>query len=308
MSVEKVREQLRVTPWELVFSGVRGAPEITQGVSVRNMVDEVVEIRAITLRGEGAGTFALRDLPSLPVRVAPRAWASWQVAFAPPATAEPGVHRALVRVQTGPEADDGPAVDLAALVARGEQGENEPPLQHVMDALGFAVDVGGRALKLGTSAAPIGDEVPAPLFRRAKPGAVALHPVARYSPVEPLPFGYYVPGAQGGEPTRHDLGVIVAAQAQTLNPEVEAGGRTSFEPGDATFGVWVRSGKHVTYTEDARNTGPTRHAARVYPLKARGGAPVADAYVVAFEEAQNGDYQDYVFILWNVSPASPPAR
>jgi hypothetical protein len=46
-----------------------------------------------------------------------------------------------------------------------------------------------------------------------------------------------------------------------------------------------------------------RHAARIYPLKSRGGARIPDAYLVCFEEASNGDYNDYVFVLTNLKPA-----
>jgi hypothetical protein len=299
--VEKVREELQVTPWDLVFSGVRGAGEKTETVSARNMAAGPVEIRAITLAGEQASTFRLNDIPALPTKLPPKASLSVTVSFAPTAGATLGVHRALLRFQTGPAPEDGPAMDIAALVTRGLQGDHEPPLQQVVEALGFEVNVGGTALRLGTAAAPIGDEIVAPLFRRAKPAPVALNPVARYSAAEPLPFGIFKVAKE--PPALEQLAVIAAEQAQTLNPDLDPGGRTSFDPGEASFGVWVKSGKHVTYTESRRNTGPIQHAARVYPLRTRGGALVQNAYLVVFEEASDGDYQDCVFVLWNVTPA-----
>mgnify|MGYP001798242744 CR=1 FL=1 len=45
------------------------------------------------------------------------------------------------------------------------------------------------------------------------------------------------------------------------------------------------------------------HRTKVYPLKDASGAPVANSYLVCVEEAGNGDYQDYVFILGNVKTA-----
>lgn len=42
---------------------------------------------------------------------------------------------------------------------------------------------------------------------------------------------------------------------------------------------------------------------RTYPLKDRAGAAIPNGYLVCFEEAANGDYQDYVFTLYNVKPA-----
>jgi hypothetical protein len=46
------------------------------------------------------------------------------------------------------------------------------------------------------------------------------------------------------------------------------------------------------------------HRMKVYPLKNAAGVVVAGSYPVAVEEAGNGDYQDYVFILSNVAPAN----
>jgi len=43
---------------------------------------------------------------------------------------------------------------------------------------------------------------------------------------------------------------------------------------------------------------------KVYPLTDAAGNVVAASYLIAVEEAGNGDYQDYVFILSNVQPAT----
>jgi hypothetical protein len=302
--VEKTRDELQVAPWDMVFSGVRGAAQVSETVNARNLVDHVVEVRAIMVLGESSSLFAVRDLPTLPARVSPRARISAAVVFAPAKDAPLGVHRALLRFQTGPTSDDGPGVDLAALVTRGAEGDGEPPLQQVVDVLGFSVDVGNTGLKLGTGEAAIGSETRAPLFQRAKSAPVALNPVGRFSASQPLPFGYYT--GSGAETVTHEMGVLEAAQSQTLNPEMAAGGQTSFDPGEQTFGIWVRAGNQALYTEDQRNRGAVRHAVRVFPLRSRGGAPVADAFLLAFEDGGNGDYQDYVFVLWNAKPAVGP--
>ena len=46
-----------------------------------------------------------------------------------------------------------------------------------------------------------------------------------------------------------------------------------------------------------------QHAARVFPLTNRPGAHLPGGYAVAFDEDGNGDYQDCVFVIWNVAPA-----
>jgi hypothetical protein len=46
------------------------------------------------------------------------------------------------------------------------------------------------------------------------------------------------------------------------------------------------------------------HRYRVWPLKDRGGSPVANSYLIALEEATNDDFQDMVFVIRNVKPAT----
>jgi hypothetical protein len=306
--LKKVREALQVTPWELVFSGVRGAGGGAETVSARNLIDRTVEVRAIAVVGEEAGLFHLRDLPELPAHVLPKKQVSVTVAFAAPADTTPGVHRAVLRFQTGATLDDGATVDLAALVTAGKGRESEPPLQRIVEALGFSVHVGGVGLRLGAAPEPIGDEVAVPLFQRAKPGPVAFNPVARYSPEGPVAFGHYVTavpkGARGV--ALETLGVLGADQHQTLNPELEADGQASFDPGEDAFGVWVKAARGAArHSEDKRNPGAAKHAMRVYPLRSRGGDPVPDAFLIAVDDG-DGDFQDYVFVLWNVKAAPPP--
>jgi hypothetical protein len=107
----------------------------------------------------------------------------------------------------------------------------------------------------------------------------------------------------------HQVGVlaktITTPQHQTLFPELSTGGR-SFDPGTRTFGLYTRSATHTAYTSDDWNLlnspGHAGHAARVYPAKDQNGKLLANTYIVCFEEAQNGDDQDYVFVLKNVQP------
>lgn len=307
--VEKVREDLQVTPWDLVFCAARGGAGVDETVSARNMVDSAVDVRAVFVTGEDAALFQLRNLPELPASLPSKERLSVSVVFAPTAAVSLGVHRALLRFQTGPTTDDGPGVDLAALVTRGREGEDEPPLQQVVEALGFTLNLGAAGLVLGTSEQRIGDEIDSPLFQRASAAPVAVNPVARFSADGPRPFGHYAAGEAVS--ASNQMAELVAGQNQTLNPDLAPGGQTSFDPGAAPFGLWLKAGKRVIYSEESRNdggAGSVKHAARVYPLRARGGAPVPNAYLVAFEEAADGDYQDCVFVLWNVKPAGAAAE
>ena len=46
--VQKMREDLQVSPWDLVFCAVRGTGGIDESVSARNLTDQPVEVRAIS--------------------------------------------------------------------------------------------------------------------------------------------------------------------------------------------------------------------------------------------------------------------
>ena len=283
---------------EVVLSGTRSVASAARDVTVRNDSAKPVTVRSVRLAGRDASAFELMDAPRAAIILRPREHRTFKV-------------RLNARGVTGPLAAEVVAdVDgasrvltrLYGLSAAGLEGELEPPLQWIVDTLGFRVSVGGSVLRLSTNATPIGDEVPAPLFRRAAPGRVTVRVVARYSPDEPLPFGYYHPGASA---VTRVLATVPAGHFQTLHPPVTPPGPVTFDPGDAPFGLFVpatRYSPHVTYQEDARNTGPVRHAMRVFPARDRSGRNVPHRYLVTVEAAANGDYNDTVFVVENVTP------
>jgi hypothetical protein len=146
----------------------------------------------------------------------------------------------------------------------------------------------------------VGSEVAAPRFKAKAAGPIELLPVARYSPEEPIPYGYYTADGEV------EVGTIANDQYQALNPTTEPGSKLTFAPPAGEFGIYTVSKTHSTYSEDAKNAAnQVKHAVRTYPLRDRAGAAIADAYLVCFEEAANGDYQDYVFTLRNVVPVAP---
>ena len=164
------------------------------------------------------------------------------------------------------------------------------------------------------------DEIAAPLFVKANAGEMmTLSLVARFSPKGPLPFGWYPKGS----PSTHNP-IATAAQiadgqtsdkARMVLPPVV--GSPIFDPGTATFGFWLYSDQKTqmydsgsasngdyVYSEDAPNSPANVHRTKVYPLKDSAGVAIANRYLVTMEEAANGDYQDFVFVLSNAKPAN----
>jgi hypothetical protein len=284
-----------ITPPELVFGAVQQTDAELQTISIKNVGSEAATLASVTLDATASGTssFALVGAAPSNVEVAAGASQQVQVRFHPTGIA---LFESAVLIETSPGQRS--EVALFGLGTKGLEGDNEPYLKIVLDTLGYDIDVGGNAL-LSTTTPLVGSEVAAPLFRAAGAGMVELVPVARYSPEEPIPYGYYT----NAEVV---VGTISNDQYQQLHPTTDAGSMRSFAAPAGSFGIFTTSKTHKTYTEDAKNAAnDVKHAARTYPLKDRGGAAVANAYLVCFEEAANGDYQDYVFTLSNVVPVVP---
>jgi hypothetical protein len=94
-------------------------------------------------------------------------------------------------------------------------------------------------------------------------------------------------------------------------------GTTRFDPGDQVFGIWVYTDQlsqrfdvggnaangDYSYSEDGPNSPPNVHRTKVYPLRDVDDVAVPNSFLLAIEEAANGDYQDYVMLIGNVEVA-----
>ena len=292
-----------LTPTRLVFSGVKTAVSQPQTLTLVNSGTQSLSVSAVSIAGPDAAAFVLDAPLSLPFTLEAGKTLTLALRFGP--QDKVGVLNATLRLET---ADRPLSLSLAGLSTVGLEGENEPPLAQVVQALGYGTNVGGSQLVLGTSPSLLGQEVSAQMFRKAGAGPVTLTPVARYSPAGPLEFGLFT--LSGGMPTLRSVGEIDAQQFQTLNPAFKQSG-VSFDPGSETFGVYTGATEYsraADYTLDSLNASPKKdfnppvlHTMRVYPLSDEAGAKVS-GYLVAVEASSNGDYQDAVFVLSGAEP------
>jgi hypothetical protein len=291
-----VGPKLVATPAELVFGAVQQTQTPPQTIALKNPSAVAVQLTSVTLDSVAAGTpaFELVAPPAAGSEIAPGGTTNLQVRFRPTSIAL--FKSSLLVATNNPQLDL--SIGLFGLGTKGLEGENEPFLEIVLDTLGYDVNVGGAGL-LSTTTPLVGDEVAAPRFKAASAAEIELVPVARYSPQEPIPYGYY-------DAAEVQVGVISDDQYQALNPATDAGSKRSFPPPAGEFGIFTTSKTHKTYSEDAKNSAnQVKHAVRTYPLKDRAGVAIPSSYLVCFEEAANGDYQDYVFTLTNVVPVAP---
>jgi fibronectin type 3 domain-containing protein len=280
---------------ELVYSAVKSTTGPTKAVNITNTGASNVTL-ATSLAGANPTEFTTTGGNG--VTLAPGASAAVQATFKPGTTV--GQRQAILRITAGTSSID---VGLYGLTMNGIEGLNEPTFNDVVGTLGYKINVGWTNLEGGIQTTAKGDEVLEPLFVKAGSTPVSMTPLAHYAPREDLPFGWYT--GNGGASEQRKLGSIDISGYQSLLPPSSPGTQQTFDPGTQAFGLYYFSGvfQRFGYTEDRLNTG-IAHRARIYPAKNRAGTAIPNAYIVAFEDATNGDYQDYVFLLQGAKPAS----
>ncbi|WP_454085363.1 PA14 domain-containing protein [Georgenia sp. Marseille-Q6866] len=286
---------MAVSADELVYSTVVNTTSAGKSLIVTNESTESVTLGR-TLVGSHPGEFTVTGGATT---LAAGQSTTITVAFKPGSTA--GQRSAVLRLTGGDQTID---VGLYGLAMQGIEGGNEPSLHNVLGTLGYNVNVGWTNLAGGMNPAARGEEVLEPLFVKAGTAPVNMRPLAHYAPKEHLPFGWYT--GDGGASERNIIAQIDTSGYQSLLPPITTGGSTNFDPGTAEFGFFYRSDKfdRFGYTEDRLNSpAADAHRARIYPAKDREGTLIRNAYIVAFEDASNGDYQDYLFLVTGVRPA-----
>ena len=301
---------LATAPGELIFEttvNTEGEQTQTKTLTVTNEGSSELIVTAVSLAGPFADSYQVSGPSQL--TLAPASAQDYTLTFAPTLNgSDLGYQNAEVVFSSNGGDGSDVTVGLYGLKKAGYEGGEEPALQDVVNTLGIGIDVGWTTLTSNTRPEPLGEEVSVPLFEAAGPGNVGIRPVARYSPREALPFGWYT--NVGGTITLNEVGVQSATieQAQTLYPTLQSG-TTSFDPQGAYFGVYVdsRAFNRVNYTEDDLNQG-VAHRTRVYPVRDRQGKLIENSFLVTYEDATNGDYQDYVYVLTNVKPYEAGAQ
>ncbi|MGA7121693.1 MAG: hypothetical protein WBY94_16420 [Polyangiaceae bacterium] len=309
-------------------------PPATSVINLHNGGTSAVSVTAIALSGTNAAVFQLSPAPTLPAMIAPGADLPVTVellttsASLPPEPTDKNLGSALAQATLTATLSTGTSTASVfglALI----QSNYEPTLGQILTTLGYVLNVGQAQNNWNpnTSMNPTTlpgieantDEVAAPYFVKAGTGMVTMSVVARFSPVGILPYGWF---PKGTPKTQNKVGTMsMVTDAQTSNharmvlPPLVAGSATTFDPGTTEFGLWVYSDQSTNtwneggnaengdydYSIDSSNVpAPSIHRYKSYPLKTAAGA-VPNTYLVAVEEAANGDYQDYVFLLGNVT-------
>ena len=275
-------------------------------ILITNDGAEALDISNVEITGDFADQFNAIS-PAGAQNIAPGQSIEYTVTYKPDLdNSNLGYQSAVLLFESNAEENPQLQIGLHALKKKGFEGENEPALQDIVKALGIGLNVGWTTLANNTNPNPIGDELEVERWVKLNAQTpVTITPVGRYSPAESLPFGWYT---NDGEVFTQEIGVLKGdlSNAQTLYPAMESGqASVEFDPQGAVFGLFVESKffERFNYTQDMLNMpSGVAHRSRIYPNKDRQGNIIPNSYLINFEDAANGDYQDYMFIINNVVP------
>ncbi len=283
---------LQPAPTRAAMSAVHGKLAQPTNVRISNPTDAARPM-AVAVSGKDAAHFTVAAPAEVP------AGGAVEVAVTFHAPDRPGLFEASLNF------GDGAAVPLRAIGLAAFEGKNEPALQTIVNALAIPLDVGGKKLELDTKAATIGQSVAATTFRAAGPGKIRITPVARFSPPGVTPFGWVAAGSEElvelGQLADSTDGIPDAHQC--LFPPL-VGGATVVEidAPEGEFSFYMKGHKFVSHTDPRLPTKATiPHTARIWPVTSFLGRELRHAWLVGFEEASNGDYQDAVFLVENLA-------
>jgi hypothetical protein len=321
----------------VVVTGVRGtaSPAAASTIQLHNGGASAVSL-GLLLSGTHHALFRIASPTALPVSLAPGADLTITIEMStsgadlPPAPANKDLGSVLLTATlTATFGSSQLSASVYGLVLT--QVNYEPTLGQVLTTLGYPLNVGKAQNNWNPNTSmdatslpgiePGSDEVAASHFVKAGAGNVELRLVARFSPFGELPYGWYTTtsGCPTGCTTVGSMARLGDAQtsdkARMVHPPLKDGSATEFDPGSAPFGLWIYSDQKTQkfmeggnmvngdwdYSQDALNSPANVHRFKSYPLKDASGAAVPHSYLVAVEEAGNGDYQDYVFVLRNVT-------
>ena len=294
--------QITAAPEELIFEVSQRAGEVqsqTKEVLITNSGNAELVVSNVRVQGPFAQNYRFTGPTTL--RLAPKASQRYTVTFDPPNDQTNLGYQEARLSFTGNTAGGVFDLGLHGLKKERSDGQGEPPLQDIVNTLGLGIDVGWTTLSDDVTIPLRGEEIAEPIFEPAGSEPVGIQVVARYSPASAAPFGYYT--KRGAEVVLQQVGVLTDGlpAAQTLFPPLASGSGQFTVASKNGFGLYVttESNSGTLYTEDQYNSDGVAHRARVYRARDRSGSPVPNSFVIGFEEANNGDYQDFLIVITN---------
>jgi hypothetical protein len=295
---------MSVSATQMVFSQPQGTTSAAQYLTLKNTGRVSISINSFTTVGGDHFRFAANAKYTAKT-LAPGQSTSVRVYFTPL-----DLKVASTTLQIGTSVSKTPfSVSLRGIGALGFFEPGEPSLQWIMDAYQIPIHVGDtNPATSHMDAGGASDEVPIQLLQPASSGPVRISLLSTFSwATNPVVNAGWYEGTTG---VLHQQFTVLAGSAQSTNPSFS--GTFKWYP-TTPFGLytsWPGQVHGAVYSQDSRNTWDTTdndqdhgHKVKFFPYKDAKGNVVANAYVVAFEESFNDDFQDLVYLITNVKPA-----
>ena len=171
-------------------------------------------------------------------------------------------------------------------------------------------------VKISTDAAP-------GLFRKAGPGPVTYRPVIALGLETVNRGGYYHPGDSPTKPDKTELWSYKHKHTtkdfdlgNLTPPPLAEGSKTSFDPGNRPFGLWVANDglkESDAYTQPMvvaalnKRLAKQPYKAMIYPAREKAtGKLIPYSYLICWEYSTNDDFQDVVCRIENVELVNEP--
>ena len=281
----------------LTMSAVKGHKSRVIELKVRNEGKNDLPI-VFEIGGKDAASFRVIEAPK---NLRAKGDGILKIAFYPANGAR--LYQADLQIE---EANVTRNVEIRGIGLDAFEGNNEPPLQQIVTALGIPLKVGGETLSLNSEKASIGESVDVSYFRVAEGKSFQVRPLARFSPAGETPIGLIFSDSKG----KKEIGRLMVSTPeipdahQSVFPLFSDGNSSlKVTPSKEEFGFYMDGHHYVSFTDPARQKdAQVKRTARVYPVKELGGKVLENAWMVCFEEAKNGDYQDVMLLIENVAP------
>jgi hypothetical protein len=260
-----------------------------------------------------------------------------------PSSGKVALYNATVTVTSTDPDEPVKTVDLSAIwqVSSEKTADNkysEPLLAQIVQTFGYqtVITKPGETTNHGGHPVPVGDEVLSPYWEQVDPAQsitvtqlAAFHRQNNFDPITGLPLTaassmYWY--SQGQSSNLHKLFTGNIDEGQTLLPHI-SGSSTKFatgnfrQSGSTPFGFCVDKNHFTDDSLNALDFNPndpnqtgipgTGHSFRIFPLKDANGNLVKNTYIFAQDytsnQFANWDYNDNVFLISNVRPASASA-
>lgn len=307
-----------------VFSTAAGVDTPARTFRVKNVGQENLQVRNIVIeaRSGAPGAFRLASGQRTSFTLTPNQETTVGVIFRPGTTF--GKHTASLFVESSDAGQPRDELFLRGWHAQQFENSREPNRAQIVDTVGFRTNVGTG---LPQDAVNTGEERRSALWRRAAGGPVVYYPLARYATRTSGATGntFWYPqgdtrlggnrlyGFDGCNCTDPAAPTEDGGENQKLVPQPNTS-TVSFNP-TGNFGVSLFASGEYLYSDDNRNDAPgtnsNTHNFRFWPARDMAGAVIANTWIVGIDLGLSGatnpnknyDYQDFMYVLSNATPA-----